>query len=237
MIKTISFDATGTLIDPFPSIGAIYAEVLHRHGLPLTEPELEMRFMSAFHKSRSEPASVVGEESERQRWNLVIRAILQDDFSEDIFDDLWDTLGQSRHWKPKKRLHRTLESLSENGFELIILSNWDARLHGILSALKLTPFFKQVFISTEVGLEKPGEAYFRHVARALNAPPETLLHLGNSQADDYRPALRSGWNALLLNNRIPHGMEPGAILGSIDQLPEVLQSEQAGRLGKPFRTH
>ena len=45
-IQTISFDATGTLFDPVPSIGGIYAEVLHNHGVFLTEPELEMRFMA-----------------------------------------------------------------------------------------------------------------------------------------------------------------------------------------------
>ena len=36
---------------------------------------------------------------------------------------------------------------------------------------------------------------------------------------DVVPALRSGWNALLLHNRIPFGLEPGLVLGSIDQLP------------------
>ena len=40
-INTISFDATGTLFDPFPSIGGIYAEVLQEAGLFMSEPELE----------------------------------------------------------------------------------------------------------------------------------------------------------------------------------------------------
>ncbi|MCB1124117.1 MAG: HAD-IA family hydrolase [Verrucomicrobiae bacterium] len=226
-IRTISFDVTGTLIDPFPSIGAIYAEVLHRHGLFLTEADLEMRFMSAFHKSRMEPLEPVSEKAEKARWQTIIQNILLEHFSEEIFEDLWLTLGESRHWKPKPRLFRTLESLLQDGFDLIVVSNWDARLHGLLSALKLTPYFSRVFISTEVGLEKPSPAFFQTVAGKLGAASETLLHVGNSQAEDYRPALRSDWNALLLNNRIPYGMEPGAVLGSIDQLPEVLQSERA----------
>ncbi len=83
-----------------------------------------------------------------------------------------------------------------------------------------------MFISTELGKEKPSEELYSRVSQKLEAAPQTLLHIGNSPANDLKPALRAGWNALLLHNRIPHGLEPGNVLGSIDQLPEVLKSEQ-----------
>jgi putative hydrolase of the HAD superfamily len=228
-ICTISFDATGTLFDPVPSIGGIYAEVLQEHGIFLTEPELEMRFMAEFHKSRSIPMESVDELREKNRWQTVVRGILAENYSEEIFDNLWQTMAEGDRWKTKQRLFRTLQALKDEAFRLVVVSNWDQRLHRILSALKLTPYFERVFLSTELGLEKPSESMYRKVAEELDADPSTLLHIGNSQSNDYWPALRTGWNTLLLNNRIPHGMEPGTVLGSIDQLPEVLKSEQATR--------
>jgi len=228
-INTISFDATGTLFDPMPSIGGIYAEILQQHDVFLFEPELEMRFMAEFHKSRSAPLTIVDESHEKHRWHSVVRGILGDDFSEPIFENLWETMAEGYRWKPKSRVFRTLEALKERGFRMVISSNWDKRLHRILEELRLAPFFEKVFVSTELGEEKPNEEFYRKIAEELKAEPETLLHVGNSPANDYKPALRSGWNALLLHNRIPYGMEPGTVLGSIDQLPEVLKSEQAVR--------
>jgi putative hydrolase of the HAD superfamily len=226
-IHTISFDATGTLFDAVPSIGGIYSEILQEHGVSISEDELEMRFMAEFHKSRTIPLEFVDEEHERERWRSVIQNILREEFSESIFEALWVTMGKGFRWKTKPRLFRTLDALKEAGFRLVVISNWDQRLHGILAALKLTPYFDRVFISTELGSEKPSEEVYRKVAAILDADPCTLLHIGNSPSNDYRPALRSDWNALLLHNRIPYGMEPGTVLGSIDQLPEVLKSEQS----------
>jgi putative hydrolase of the HAD superfamily len=226
-IHTISFDATGTLFDPIPSIGGIYAEVLHQHGVFIGEPELEMRFMAEFHKSRSCPMPVIDEEHEKNRWHNVIVEILGDDFSDFIFEDLWQTIGEGFRWKTKSKVFRTLTALKEAGFNLVLSSNWDKRLYSILKQLKLLSHFDQVFLSTKLGVEKPEEAFYSKIADELGVDPIHLLHVGNSPANDYKPALRSGWNALLLHNRIPHGMEPGTVLGSIDQLPEILQSEQA----------
>ena len=228
-IHTISFDATGTLFDPMPSVGAIYAEVLHQHGVFISEPELEMRFMAEFHKSRSYPMPIIDEAHEKLRWHKVISEILGDDFSDIIFEDLWQTMAEGFRWKTKRKVFRTLSTLREAGFSLVLSSNWDRRLYSILRQLNLFPHFDHIFLSTELGAEKPSEDFYASIAQKLEIDPVHLLHVGNSPANDYKPALRSGWNALLLHNRIPHGMEPGTVLGSIDQLPEILQSEQAVR--------
>jgi putative hydrolase of the HAD superfamily len=225
-IQTISFDATGTLFDPFPSIGAIYSDILQGYGVEIAEADLEMRFMAEFHKSRNQPIATIDEFSEKIRWNSVVANILEEDYTEAIFNSLWETLGQGDRWKPKPKLRRTLQGLKDAGFRLVVVSNWDNRLYRILSDLNIDAYFDQVFISTELGVEKPSEEVFNRVSQKLKAEPRTLLHIGNSPANDLKPALRSGWNALLLHNRIPHGLEPGNVLGSIDQLPEVLKSEQ-----------
>jgi putative hydrolase of the HAD superfamily len=226
-ITTISFDATGTLFDPLPSIGAIYAEVLQENGIFLSEPELEMRFMSEFHKSRAQTLSLINEVTERERWKRVVEGILREEYTEAVFNSLWNSLGEGYRWKTKPKLKTTLHHLKELGFKLIVVSNWDQRLHRILANLNITKYFDQIFISTELGVEKPSEDIYRKVASELDSDSTSFLHLGNSPSNDLKPALRAGWNALLLHNRIPHGLEPGNVLGSLDQLPEILMTEQA----------
>lgn len=226
-IETISFDVTGTLIEPFPSIGAIYAEILHTHGVYLSEPELEMRFMSEFHKSRTIPLDAINETSDKERWIEVVQGILGEEYTEEIFNSLWEAMGKGNRWKQKPRLLKTLQALKDQNFRMIIVSNWDARLLNILSDLGLDEHFERVFLSTQLGVEKPAEEVYQMVATELAVDPSTLLHIGNSPANDFKPAIRAGWNSLLLHNRIPYGMEHGTVLGSIEQLPQVLKSEKA----------
>ena len=48
-ILAVTFDVGGTLIEPWPSVGAIYAEVAAEHGLPgLSAGELTRRFGAAW---------------------------------------------------------------------------------------------------------------------------------------------------------------------------------------------
>ena len=169
----------------------------------------------------------IDESSEKARWRSVLNNILKEDYTEEIFDALWGSMGHGDRWKTKPKLRRTLQGLKDIGFRLVVVSNWDNRLHRILSDLNIDDYFDHVFISTELGAEKPSEDVFNRALQELGTPANTLFHIENSPANDLKPALRAGWNALLLHNRIPHGLESGNVLGSIDQLPEVLKSEQA----------
>src|SRR5437762_3763533 len=65
-IEAITFDVGGTLIEPWPSVGHVYAEVAARHGLKNLSPEkLNRQFAAAwgalknFHHTRDEWAALV----------------------------------------------------------------------------------------------------------------------------------------------------------------------------------
>src|SRR5512133_1823564 len=60
-LQAITFDVGGTLLEPWPSVGHVYAEVAARHGLPGLAPEaLNRQFHAAwralpeFHYTRAE---------------------------------------------------------------------------------------------------------------------------------------------------------------------------------------
>src|SRR5580700_10426449 len=43
-IRAVTFDVGGTLIEPWPSVGRVYAEVAARHGLEVAAEDLDRQF-------------------------------------------------------------------------------------------------------------------------------------------------------------------------------------------------
>jgi FMN phosphatase YigB (HAD superfamily) len=55
-IRAVTFDVGGTLVDPWPSVGHVYAEVATRHGVKDISPDmLNRRFVAAW-RARKESA-------------------------------------------------------------------------------------------------------------------------------------------------------------------------------------
>ena len=84
--------------------------------------------------------------------------------------------------------------MRDHEVDLVVLSNWDARLHNVLDGLGLGEYFSQRFISAELGWEKPDPAIYRHVAEILRIAPGQLLSVGDDpQQRCGRP--EEGWLA------------------------------------------
>ena len=47
-IKAITIDAAGTLIQPWPSVGAVYGEVARNHGIEVQDEAVNERFFEVF---------------------------------------------------------------------------------------------------------------------------------------------------------------------------------------------
>ncbi len=64
-VRAVTFDAGGTLIQPWPSVGHVYAEVAARHGHKIPPAALNQRFGKAwrarkdFNHAREEWAALV----------------------------------------------------------------------------------------------------------------------------------------------------------------------------------
>ena len=221
-IQIISFDATGILFEPVTSIGAIYAKVLASFDIHLPANELDQRFSTEFHKARSQPLARVSEEAERMRWKQIVRGILREHYTEPIFQALGQAFSSGENWKRVPQIRTVLRQLRRDGYRLIIVSNWDRRIHPLLKALKLRTFFQDVFISSQLGVEKPSPEIFRLVAHRLNVPAQAILHVGDSREEDLEAAAQAGWKSLLVNRRVPPGVDPNCVLPSIAALPPFL---------------
>jgi putative hydrolase of the HAD superfamily len=195
-IEAITFDVGGTLIEPRPSVGHIYARIAARNGAKGISPSLlNSRFAKAwkarkrFRYTRSDWAELVDETFGRLLSNLP---------NETFFDELYEYFTRRGAWHLYPDVIPTLKALRKRGVKLGIISNWDDRLPPLLRVLKLHSRFDAIVVSCETGCVKPARRIFRAAAKELKLPPQNILHVGDSFDLDVRGARAAGMQAVLL---------------------------------------
>jgi putative hydrolase of the HAD superfamily len=206
-IRAITFDVGGTLIEPWPSVGHIYASVAARHGLLNLPIEILNRQFAAawknlaqFNYTRSEWFQLVSQS---------FSGIIETPLNEVLFAELYSHFGRPEAWRIFDDVIPTLEVLRSSGLRLGIISNWDERLRPLLHELKLAPYFHAIVISCEVGVCKPSAAIFQQAAQELGAQPAEILHVGDSPAMDIEGADSADFLSVLLSR------------GKETELPEI----------------
>ena len=176
-IKAVTFDLGGTLIEPWPSVGHIYAEVAEGHGLHSAPDELNQRFRAAWKAKRNFRHS-------RADWAALVRATFGTDACDTLFPELYERFASAKVWRVFDDVRPALIRLKAQGVKLGIISNWDERLRPLLDQLALTPFFDAIVVSHEIGFCKPAPEIFREALRILKVPAEHVLHVGDSEIED-----------------------------------------------------
>ncbi len=224
----MTFDAAGTLLSPYPSVGYIYAEVMHHYGLDLDEHTVETAFAATFKKLQTEPRQNLSEETEKAWWRKILRQTLAGlgqptDFNA-LFEDLWNTFTEARRWRLPADAVPSIRALKERGFRVAVLSNWDHRLRLILEETGISGLFQAIFISSEIGIEKPDPGIFKFAERQFGLAAENFLHVGDSRKHDLEGAQNVGWNALLINHKTEDKQDDYQI-HRFDQLLDLLPTK------------
>jgi putative hydrolase of the HAD superfamily len=213
-LRAITFDVGGTLIQPWPSVGHIYAEVAARHGIHNIPVEsLDRQFANSwknlrdFNYTPSEWHSLV---------NQTFQGLTQVPVSDNLFSDLYARFAQDDAWHIFDDVLPALEFLHSCGLKLGIISNWDERLRPLLHQLNLERFFQTIVVSCEAGACKPSGAIFRQTAEKLDLQPSQILHIGDSPGLDVGGASAAGLQSLLLSrDELP---KPGQLNSLLDLL-------------------
>src|SRR5215472_12531437 len=139
MIQAVTFDVGGTLIEPWPSVGHVYAEVAARHGWRgLSVEALNREFAKAwaslgvFRYTRAEWLGLV---------NTTFKKLIAEPVAPALFSELYEQFSAPESWHVYEDVVPTLRILSERGLKLGIVSNWDRRLGPLLGRLRLRKFF------------------------------------------------------------------------------------------------
>lgn len=187
MIEAVTFDAGGTLIEPWPSVGAVYAGVAREFGLECSEERLTAQFMGTW-KLRS------GFRYSREEWAEVVRHSFAGiaEVSDSLFDAIYTRFSEARSWLIYDDVIPTLQTLERMGVRLAVVSNWDERLAPLLETLGLAAYFDRIWVSSELGAHKPDERIFGRAVEALGLGAERVLHVGDSWREDVEGAMGAG---------------------------------------------
>src|SRR5205085_10179024 len=173
-IRAITFDVGGTLIEPWPSVGNIYAEVAGQSGSPgLSAALLDQRFSCAWRDLKDFRHT-------REQWAALVDAtfgdLIEPPPSWTFFRKLYRRFAEPRAWRLFDDVVPALALLSRRDLKLGIISNWDERLRPLLRRLKLLAYFDTVVVSCEAGFTKPSLGIFKQAASNLALPLDTILH-------------------------------------------------------------
>ena len=207
MTRFVFFDAAGTLFEPHPSVGAVYAASGRALGLTASPEALNHAFSKRFstYMARVGPTAFVNRDASTSRawWYGLVREILADvgfvGESRAVFEACYAAFEEPEAWRVFDDVHPTLRALRARGLRLGVLSNWDHRLGPLLDRLELTAAFDEVVVSCQEGVAKPDLRLFQRAEQHAGSEPREIVHVGDRTKLDLEPALRAGWNAYLID--------------------------------------
>lgn len=200
MLHALLLDAAGTLIEPAESVAEVYARATAAHGQALEAARIKEAFRATF-SGLADPdwtAHSHGDAAERQWWRQIVGQTLStaagralpDDFVEACFHSLFAHYADPAAWRVFPEVPEVLAAAREADFRLAVVSNFDRRLHGILTGHGL--YFDAIVTSADAACRKPGPAIFRHALELLDLSPAEAFHCGDSHAADFLGAQAAG---------------------------------------------
>lgn len=214
-IRAVSFDVGGTLIEPWPSVGHVYAQTAEEAGLPAPDvARVNRQFLSAWRMQE-------GFDYTEAAWEGLVHrtfdGILASEAVHQLFPLVFRRFAEARSWHIYTDVLPTLHALRSVGFRLAVTSNWDHRLRPTLAALGLADHFDTVTVSAEVGYHKPAPQIFQRTCRTLSLAPEHVLHVGDSQREDIEGGRQAGLPVL----HVQRSPAVSAGLGSLTSLAQL----------------
>lgn len=229
MIQAILFDMGALIYGP---VGVDFiSEVLRAEGIkvePVEVTDAIARLPLEFQGLRS---SIRTEEAENDYNRAMITPLLANLGVQAPTDALLLRLVESLHQYPAwcsmyPEVLPALQALSDRGFQLGIVANWEPSLQRCVKDFEIQHYFGAVVSSMAVGVAKPDPFIFKQALRQLEVGADHVLHVGPHLKEDVAGALSAGIRPIWLNRSgIPTGHD---ILTVTDLLGLLLIAQKAG---------
>jgi putative hydrolase of the HAD superfamily len=199
MIKAIFFDAVGTLFRLTKTVGQHYALVGRGIGLPLEPEPLDQAFISAWKQMPARPAVDGPREDDDKGWwrEIVFRVLdqvapaLPELDRDNFFEVAYEHFAEAGVWEAYPEVMDVLNELQPR-YPLAVVSSFDGRLRVILEHLGISQYFRHVFVSSELGVDKPNPEIFRRALQFVRQDARTVLHVGDDPQRDWQAATEAG---------------------------------------------
>lgn len=208
MIKAVFFDAVGTLFHLTETVGEHYALVGREIGLNLNAEQLERAFHTGWNEMPQRPAIDGPRENDDKGWwrelvNIVLGRVapsLSELDRHNFFEVAYEHFAEPDVWELYPEAPAVLEKL-QSRFQLAVISNFDGRLRLVLQHLGISKFFSHVFISSEIGAEKPDPEIYRRAVALINLEAADVLHVGDDSTRDWQAAGTAGLAVFRLDRK------------------------------------
>jgi len=206
--KAIFFDAAGTLFYLPRGVGYHYALVAREIGLQLDSNDLDRAFISACNAMPAREAiDRPRENDDKDWWREVVERVLDQTAPslneldrDNFFEIVYEHFAESGVWELYPEVMEVLEKLSPQ-FPMAVISNFDGRLRMILEQLGVSKFFQRVFVSSELGADKPDPEIFRRALKIIQLEPNEVLHVGDDPERDWNAATGAGLSIFKLDRK------------------------------------
>jgi len=206
--KAIFFDAAGTLFYLPRGVGYHYASVANELGLKWDSRELDRAFTNAWNAMPPRAAIDGPRENDDKNWwrqlvDLVITEVspsMNELDRDNFFEIAYEHFAEAGVWELYPEVIEVLENLHPR-FPLAVISNFDGRLRMILEQLGVSKFFSHVFISSELGADKPDPEIFRRALNVIHFASNEVLHVGDDPERDWRAAASAGLSIFELDRK------------------------------------
>lgn len=205
--RALLCDAAGTLFAPARPVARTYAEVMARYGTRIPPAGIAQAFAEIFENAPpmafpdAHASEIPG--LERDWWRSVVRQVFTRASPHEVprefeacFASLFDHFSRPSSWRLRAGAAEALEGFRARGVMLGIASNFDLRIHAILSGLGIADRFQVVVLPAEVRTTKPDPRFFLHALERLGVVAQEAVFLGDDLERDLAGARAVGMHAV-----------------------------------------
>lgn len=225
MKKIVLLDLDNTLIDFNECARHSIINSFKKHGFTYTD-EVFKTFITENIKiwKRLEKGEITKTDLRANRWNIILGK-LGIDYDGTIIEEEFEN-GVAQGAYAVDGAYELLDYLYPR-YELYIVSNGFRFVQE--SRLKIGDFrkyFKDIFLSEDVGVQKPAKEFFDYCLERLGNPEkEDIILIGDSLSADIIGSLNYGVDCIWFNkngDKLPKDIEPTYIVTKLKEIEEIL---------------
>lgn len=219
--RAILLDALGTLVALQPPAPRLCTELAERFGVGVSREQAERAIAAeiAYYRAHlDEGRDASGLKELRRRCVHALRDELPDEAAALPIESLTAALLTSITFSAFPDVEPALGAARAGGARVVVVSNWDVSLHGVLDELGITPLLDGVVTSAEHGSRKPDPALFAVGLELAGVGPREAIHVGDSLAEDVLGARAAAIEPVLIRRDGSAGPSGTRTIASLSEL-------------------
>ena len=225
MIEFLFLDLDDTILDFHKAERIAIAKTIRDYGVEPTEEILALYHrINKWHWEQLELGNLTRKQVQEDRFAVLFRELGREVDAEACAKAYMENLAIGHYFLPGAE--EAVDRLSRK-YRLFLVSNGNASVQkGRMTSANLYRFFEKVFVSQEIGFNKPAKAYFDACfAQIPDFDPARALMVGDSLSSDIKGGINAGIPTVWVNpEHKPCGeIKPDYEIEALSQLEALLE--------------